>query len=200
MLADQIGFRLGEDAAKIVAGEGLQLHADRQAALQFGQQVRRLGDVEGARGDEQDVVRLHRPVLGGDGRPLDQGQEIALHALARDVRPGPIGARGDLVDLVDEHDSGVFGQVDGFGGDRVLVEQLIALLGDQRRPGGRDRGLVRLALVPERFPHDVGQIDHAHRRAGLAGNVEALQGRSGVGEIQFDLLVVQFAGAEFLAE
>ena len=51
---------LGQDAHEIVLGQRAQLDPDRQAALQFGQQVRRLGDVEGARGDEQDVVGLDR--------------------------------------------------------------------------------------------------------------------------------------------
>ena len=42
VLLDQRGFRLGQDAAEIVARERLELDADRQAALQFGQQIGRL--------------------------------------------------------------------------------------------------------------------------------------------------------------
>ena len=41
--------------------------------------------MEGAGGDEQDVVGLDRAVLGVDGRPLDDRQEVALDALAGDV-------------------------------------------------------------------------------------------------------------------
>jgi hypothetical protein len=67
-------------------GQRLQLDADRQAALQLGQQVRRLGDMERARGDEQDMVGLHRPVFGRDGRAFDQRQQVALHAFARHRR------------------------------------------------------------------------------------------------------------------
>ena len=86
------------------------------------------------------------------------------------------------------------------GGQRLLVEQLVALLGDQRRPGGGDGGLVGLGAAAERLAHDVGEIEHAHRGARLAGNVEALQGRGGVGQGELDLLVVQLAGAQLLAE
>ena len=74
--------RMRRKSSRVSAPE---LDADRQAALQLGQQVRRLGDVEGARGDEQDVVGLHRPVLGGDRGALDQRQQVALHALAAHV-------------------------------------------------------------------------------------------------------------------
>ncbi len=75
----RLASRLGEDAAEILARQGLQFDADRQAALQFRQQVRRLRDVECARGNEQNVVGFHGPVLGRDRRALDQGQQIALH-------------------------------------------------------------------------------------------------------------------------
>ena len=51
--------------------------------------------MEGARGDEQHVVGLHRAMLGGDGGALDQRQQVALHALARDVRPLGALARAD---------------------------------------------------------------------------------------------------------
>ena len=91
---------------------GRQLDADRQPALQLGQQVRRLGDMEGARGDEQDVVGLHRPVLGRDRRALDQRQQVALHALAADIAAVAALAGADLVDLVEEDDAVVLGRGD----------------------------------------------------------------------------------------
>ena len=51
-------------------------------ALKLGQQVGRLGDVEGARSDEQDMVGLDRPIFGRDGGALDQRQEVPLYAFA----------------------------------------------------------------------------------------------------------------------
>src|SRR3546814_5516585 len=67
-----------------VAGQALQLDADRQAALQFGQQVARLGHREGAGRDEQDMVCFYSPVFRVDDSALDQRQQVALHALAAD--------------------------------------------------------------------------------------------------------------------
>src|SRR5690606_41678409 len=46
--------------------------------------ISRFGEVERARADEQHVVGLHRPVLGGHGRTFDQRQQVTLHAFAAD--------------------------------------------------------------------------------------------------------------------
>ena len=126
VLAEQRSPRLAEDPGEVVAGQVVHLDADREPALELGHQVRRLGAMEGAGGDEQDVVGLDRAVLGVDRRSLDDRQQVALHALARDVRAAARAlVAGDLVDLVDEDDARFLGQVDG---------GLVDLLGiDQRR-------------------------------------------------------------------
>ena len=87
---------------------GLKLDADRQAALQFRQQVGRLRDVKCAGGDEQDVVCFHRPMLGVDGGALDQRQQVALHAFARNVSTALAFAPRDFVYLVKEDDAILF--------------------------------------------------------------------------------------------
>jgi hypothetical protein len=87
--------------------------------------------VEGAAGDEQDVVGLDGAVLGRDRRALDQRQQVALHALAADVGADSALARADLVDLVEEHDAVLLGGQERLARDPLLVEQLVALLGDQ---------------------------------------------------------------------
>ena len=56
VLACQARVGLGQDALEVVHRQARQLDADRQPALQFRDQVRGLGQVEGAAGDEQDVV------------------------------------------------------------------------------------------------------------------------------------------------
>ena len=108
VLLDQRVARLGQDADEVVPGQRLELDANREPALQLGDQVRRLRDVKRAGGDEQDVIGLHHPVLRVDRRPLDDRQDVALHAFAADVGPvtaaGAVAA-GDLVDLVDEDDA-----------------------------------------------------------------------------------------------
>ena len=58
--------------------------------------------MEGAGGDEQDVIGLHRAVLGGHGGAFDDRQQVALHSLARHVRPLAALASRHLVDLVEE--------------------------------------------------------------------------------------------------
>ena len=63
VLLDQAAFGLGEDAAEIFAAQRLEFNPDGQTALQFRQQIGRLGDVEGARGDEQHMVGFHRAVF-----------------------------------------------------------------------------------------------------------------------------------------
>src|SRR6185369_1691572 len=57
VLRDQRVARLGKNADEIVPRQGVQLDADRKAALELRDQVRRLGDVERAGGNEQDVIR-----------------------------------------------------------------------------------------------------------------------------------------------
>ena len=106
VLAHQRVARLREDPHEVVALQAGELDADREAALQLGDEVRGLGHVEGTGGDEENVVGRHGAVLGLDRRALDDRQQIALHALPRDVRTlaTPL-ARRHLVDLVDEHDA-----------------------------------------------------------------------------------------------
>ena len=50
--------------------------------------------MEGARGDEQDVIGLDPAMFGRDGGPFDQRQQIALHSLAADI--GPADALADI--------------------------------------------------------------------------------------------------------
>ncbi len=65
---------VAEDAAEIVLVERGQADPDRQAALQLGEQVGGLGQMERARRDEENMIRLDGAVFGGDRRPLQQRQ------------------------------------------------------------------------------------------------------------------------------
>ena len=73
VLLDQrsLGFR--QDAEKIVGGQVVQFHPDRESTLELGNQVRGFGDVKSACSDEENVVRLYRTVLGHHRRTLDDG-------------------------------------------------------------------------------------------------------------------------------
>ena len=123
---------LRQDRLEVVDRERAELDPDREAPLQLGNQVARLGEVKGARGDEEDVVGLHHAVLGVDRRSLDQRQQVALHALARDVGALRLRARGDLVDLVDEDDAVLLGVGERLDFQLVLVDELGGfLVGEQ---------------------------------------------------------------------
>ena len=190
-----VGF--GQDADKISFGQRAQFDADRQAALQFGQQVGRFGDVERARGDEQYVVGFHRAVFGRDGGALDQRQQIALHAFARHIGPTGIGAGADLVDLVYEHDAAFLhrfqrGAVDGF-----IVQQLVGLFADQHVVAFGDGHLAADLAPAKRLAEDVGKIQGAGL---LAGNIQHLHRVRGVGDLQFDHGGVQFAALQLAAK
>src|SRR5690606_12618994 len=110
--AQQGGVLLGEGRIggrqnwlKILSVEPFQFHTNREAALQFGNQIRGAGQVKGARGNEQDVIGPHHTVFGGDGGAFYQRQQVPLHALAGDVAATALAfaARGDLVDLIQEY-------------------------------------------------------------------------------------------------
>src|SRR5690606_41154782 len=105
--------------------------------------------MEGAGGDEEDVVGLHAAVLRAHRRALDDRQKIPLDALARHV--GPRGARlaaGDLVDLVEEDDAALLTALDGELLHAVVVDELLRLLllEDLERFGDQQLAALRLAL------------------------------------------------------
>ena len=189
--------RLGQDAHELGLAERLELDADRKAALQFGDQVRRLRHVKRAGGDEQDVIGPHHAVLGVDGRAFDDRQDVALHAFAADFRPVAAFAAGDLVDLVDEDDAGLLDALDRGVGDRVHVDQLLLFFGQQplARFGHGDAAALRAALEQSR--HHVAQVDadFFHRRSG-----DQLDRRERfLLDVDFDHAIVELAVAQLLA-
>ncbi len=158
--------------------------------------------MEGARGDEQDVIGFHIAALGRDDRALDQRQQITLHPLATDIGADALGARGDLVHLVEEDDAVVLDHVDRLADDAVLVEQLVGLFADQRLVGvGNGHPLFLGRTAAERLAQHFANIEHAHLRARHAGNVEGRQlQRRRVGHLNLDLPVVQLAASQHAAK
>ena len=128
VLLEQRILRLGEDAHEVLFAEGAQLHADRKAALKLRYQVRRFGGVKRARGDEKNMVGLDHAVFSVDRGPLDDGQQIPLHAFARHVRPVSGLPAGDLVDLVQKDDPRLLDAAHRFADYFVHVDQLGRLL------------------------------------------------------------------------
>src|SRR2546423_1842146 len=62
-LAREACIRRGEDALEVFDGEARELGADRKPALQLRDEVGRLGKVEGAARDEEDMVGADHAVL-----------------------------------------------------------------------------------------------------------------------------------------
>ncbi len=62
VLAAQRRVRLGQNAHEILDRQGIELHADGQAALQFGNQIGGFRHVKCPRRDEQHMIGLHRAV------------------------------------------------------------------------------------------------------------------------------------------
>ena len=195
---------LGQNAAEVVAGEGGQLHPDRQPPLQLGQQIRGFRQMEGARRDEQDMVGLDGPVFRADRRSLDQRQQVTLHALARHVaapEPALHGARADLVDLVDEDDAVVLGVRDRVLGEPVVVEQPVRLLALERPAGRLDRHAPLLGgAAAEHAFHHLAEIDHLPGRHPRNVELADRQAARRLADRDVDLLLLEFAVPEHPAE
>jgi len=143
------------------------------------------------------VVGLHRPVLGSDGRALDQRQQVALHALARDVRADRLLATCHLVDLVDEDDAVLLGVGERLDLELVLVDELAGLL-----VGEELQGLAHLhlagagAVAAEVLEHRLQlllHLFHSRRRHDLDAGRQATQ-------LDLDLAIVELLLPQHLAE
>src|SRR5437588_597912 len=106
LVADHVAEALADQAG---LGEGAELDPDGEASLELGDEIAGPGAAEGPRGDEEDVLGVHRAVPGMDGRALEDGQQVPLHTLTADVGAVLAAAvvAGDLVHLVDEDDAAV---------------------------------------------------------------------------------------------
>ena len=71
------GFRLGEDAQEIIDGERLQLDADGKAALQFGNKIAGLGDVERRVLNEETAAALQEAIKSESSAPLPYEERVA---------------------------------------------------------------------------------------------------------------------------
>ncbi len=148
---------------------------------------------------------LTAPCLVATVVPSINGKQVALHPLAADIGAahpaGAFAAAADLVDLVEKDDAVLLDGGDRLAHDHVLVEELVALLGHQHAVAVADRHFFRLGAGAERLAENVAEIEHAHLRAGHAGDLESRQvGRRTLLHRDFDLAVVERALAKLLAE
>ena len=61
--------------------------------------------MESARGNEKDVISLHHPMFGRNGRSLNNGKQIPLNPFPRNIRAGIAFSTGDLVNIVNKDDA-----------------------------------------------------------------------------------------------
>ena len=151
--------------------------------------------MEGARRDEQDMVRLHRAIFGRDGRALDERQQVALNAFAAHRTAAHVTHR-DLVDLVKEDDPVRLGIGQRDAAHLVLVKPLVGLFLDQLFPRRRHQQLAPLGLPAAQLAEHFAQVDHAHLAA--TGHFERHLRRDL--KLKLDLGLVEVPVAEALAE
>src|SRR6185437_12950888 len=176
----------------------LQLHTNGKTALQLGNQVAGLGDVESAGGDEQNVVSAHHAIAGVDGGAFDDRQNVALHAFAGNVGPMAAFAAGNLVNFVEEDDAGILHPLNGHAGDLVHINQALFLFLDEVIEGLTDFHLPLLSALAEDVGQHVLDVD-VHLLDALVGD-DFEGGKGFFADVEFDHAVVQAAFAQLLAE
>ena len=152
-------------------------------------------------GNEQDVVGSDHAVACVDGGAFDDGQNIALHAFAGNVRAMAGFAAGDFVDFVDENNSHLLGALDGHARDQLHIQQLVFLFLDQvfKRVGHAHFALF-LLLAENAGKHvvDLRSI-HAFHLAALAGN-NFERGHHALAHLQVHHALIQLAFAKLRAQ
>ena len=168
-MLDKSVLWLGQNADEIFFLEGLQLDANGQAALKLGDQVGRLGHVKRPGGDEQDVIGSNHAVARVDRGALDDGQNVALHALAGNIGTVAGFAAGHLVNLIDKDDSHLLGALHGHAGDLVHIKKLVFFLLDQVFESVGHAHLALFFLLAEHASDLIHDID-VHLLDALTGD------------------------------
>ena len=143
------------------------------------------------------MVGLHHAVLGRHGGPLDQRQQVALHALARHIAAVGVAAGGDLVDFVEKHDAVLLDRFKRLLLGFLVVDQPPGLFLGQQLHGLAHLELAALAAaLPEVLEHALQllrQVFHSRRSEDFHAGADRRQ-------LDLDFLVVELAFAQHLAE
>ena len=182
---------------KSVFGERFQFHANRKAALQFRNQIARLRDMKGARGDEQDVIGAHEAVARVDRGAFHDRQDVALHAFAADVGTVAAFAAGDFVDFVQKDDAVAFHALERDARHLIHVDQLLLFFLHQVFEGFGHAHFALARALPKQPGHDILEIDVHLFDVAVGGDLER---RPAFFDVDFHHAVVEFAGAQLLAQ
>ncbi len=154
--------------------------------------------MEGAGGDEEDMVGLHHAVTGTHIGALHQRQKIALYPFPGDIRALlSAGAHRHLVDFVDEDDAAGLYPFQCQGANFLFIDQLGGFIVRQQtlRFAHGDASCAGLPWrhVGEHLAELVGHLLHARRGHDLH---PALGGA----HLDLDFLRIQLAFAQHFAE
>src|SRR5260370_23094792 len=154
--------------------------------------------MESAGGDEQDVVGANHAVTSVDCGAFDDGQNVALHAFAGNIRAVAGLAAGDLIDLVDKNDAHLLGALDGRARDLVHIEQLVLFFLDEVLEGVGHAHLALLLLLAEHAGKHVLDVD-IHLLDALIGD-DFKRGHGAFADFDIDHALIELALAELRAQ
>src|SRR5579864_5121043 len=194
-------FRLGEDADEILFLEGLQLDANGQPPLEFGDQIGGFGHVKSAGGDEQDMISANHAVPSVDGCAFNDGENVALDAFAGDVRAMAGFAAGDFIDLVNKDDAHLLGALDGHARDHVHVQQLVFFFLNQVFEGVGHAHFALFLLLAEDAGDHVSKLRGVHvlKAAALVGD-DFERGHHALADFEVYHALIELAFAKLSAE
>ena len=138
VLLDEAGVRLRQDGLEVVDRKRAELDPDRKAPLQLGDEVARLGEVERARSDEEDVVGLDHAVLGRSRwclRPAAAGRAARPGATRRRLASSERDATLSISSMKTMPFCSAFASAPRL--DVVVVDELGRLLVDEDRSAPR---------------------------------------------------------------
>src|SRR5215212_10368134 len=81
--------------------------------------------MKGTGRDEQDMIGANHSVTTVYGRSLDDGKNVALHSLTRNVRAMSRLSSGNLVDLVEKNYSRTLNSLDGRTCDLLHIDEAL---------------------------------------------------------------------------
>ena len=153
--------------------------------------------MEGAGGDEQDVVAADHAVFGADGAALDQWQQVALHTFAAHIGAAGLLAFGNFVDFVDKDNAVLLRRFDRTGLQFFFVNELGGFFVLNLFIGGLHGEAAGLFAVAAHFGKHAlqlaGHFFHAWGRHNLHADRRTA-------DFDVDFFVVEFAFAQFFTE
>ena len=144
------------------------------------------------------MVGANHAIARIDRGAFHDRQNVALHALARDVGTVAGFAAGDLVDFVDEDDAHLLGALGGDAGDVIHVDELVFFFLDQVVEGFGDGHFAFLFLLAEKAGEHVFNVD-VHLLHALIGH-DFEGGHGAFADFDFHHALIEFAFAELGAQ